>query len=176
MARISYAGNFGQSDLNVPNSAGMKCPDTSKASLPETTGSYDKIADGTNTMLASEIIPGIRHAYADCGGPRKGLTQQEYPPNSQTPDAVRVGRCGDSAVNAATKALPVRESIPINQFYINIHTARSAPSRQINITMCDGSVNFVGNDIDLIVRRAMGTPNGGEVFEKTLILVAVVKR
>ena len=167
MARVSYAGNFGQSDPNVPNSAGMEMPGHIKGVFARNYGaSFDEIADGTShTLLASEIIPGHSLCVRGLWWAEEGVYfQQEYTPNDQTPDVVRVGRCGDSAVNDAAKA-PCAGSLPFDLYYINVHTARSAHPGGVNATMCDGSVSFIGNDIDLSVWRAMGTPKGGEVIE-----------
>ena len=168
MARVSYVGNFGQSNPNVPNSAGMEMPGHIKGVFARNYGaSYDEIGDGTsNTLLASEIIPGDALCVRGLWWAEEGVYfQQEYPPNDQTPDVVRIGRCGDQAVNMAAKA-PCDGSLPFNHYYVNVHTARSAHPGGVNVTMCDASVSFVSNDIDLAVWRAMGTPNGGEVFEK----------
>jgi prepilin-type processing-associated H-X9-DG protein len=42
--------------------------------------------------------------------------------------------------------------------------ARSRHTQGVNAAMCDGSVRFVRNTIDLATWRAMGTAQGGEVF------------
>ncbi len=42
--------------------------------------------------------------------------------------------------------------------------ANSAHSNGLNVMMCDGSVRFVNNNINLFTWRALGTRNGGEVF------------
>ena len=167
MARISYAGNFGHSDPNVPNSAGMEMPGHIRGVFGRNYGaSFDEITDGTShTLMASEIIPGHSLCVRGLWWAEEGVYfQQEYSPNDQTPDVVRVGRCGDSAFNEAVQA-PCLGSLSFNLYYINIHTARSAHPGGVNAAMCDGSVNFVNNDIDLYIWRAMGSPKGGEVLE-----------
>jgi prepilin-type N-terminal cleavage/methylation domain-containing protein/prepilin-type processing-associated H-X9-DG protein len=42
--------------------------------------------------------------------------------------------------------------------------ARSNHTNGVNLALCDGSVRFIGNSIDLASWRAMGSKDGGEVF------------
>jgi prepilin-type processing-associated H-X9-DG protein len=41
--------------------------------------------------------------------------------------------------------------------------ARSNHTQGVNLALCDGSVRFINNSIDLPTWRAIGTINGGEV-------------
>jgi prepilin-type N-terminal cleavage/methylation domain-containing protein/prepilin-type processing-associated H-X9-DG protein len=43
-------------------------------------------------------------------------------------------------------------------------SANSAHTGGVNLALCDGSVRFVGNTINLTTWRALGTRNGGEVL------------
>jgi prepilin-type N-terminal cleavage/methylation domain-containing protein/prepilin-type processing-associated H-X9-DG protein len=43
--------------------------------------------------------------------------------------------------------------------------ARSYHTNGVNVALCDGSVRFIGNSVPLGVWRAMGSRDGGEVFE-----------
>jgi prepilin-type processing-associated H-X9-DG protein len=43
-------------------------------------------------------------------------------------------------------------------------TANSKHTGGVNVALCDGSVHFVSYDIALNTWRALGTRNGGEVF------------
>ena len=162
-SRVSYAGNFGHSDPNVANSAGMESPGHIDGVFARNFGaSYDRIGDGTsNTLLASELIPGHTICTRGIWWVEEGVFfLQEYTPNDSTPDIMRSGRCGDPPANA-----PCANGLPTSMYYRNVQIARSNHPGGVNITMCDGSVNFASDDIDLTVWRAMGTPNGGEAFE-----------
>lgn len=44
-------------------------------------------------------------------------------------------------------------------------TANSAHSNGVNVVLCDGSVRFVPNSVNLIAWRAMGTKDGGETAQ-----------
>ena len=61
-----------------------------------------------------------------------------HTPNSEVPD---MGTCGNG-----------------------IFGARSEHTGGVNVVMCDGSVRFVGDSIDLNTWRALGTRSGGEVI------------
>ena len=75
--------------------------------------------------------------------------------------------------NAGTDVSPFQPSPPNpeNPPYTSIgsaYTYKSARSRHpggVNVIMADGSLQFVSNDIALATWRAMGTMNGGEVFQ-----------
>jgi prepilin-type processing-associated H-X9-DG protein len=41
-------------------------------------------------------------------------------------------------------------------------TASSSHGLGVNVVMCDGSVRFVSNGVDLVIWRAMGTRAGHE--------------
>ena len=46
-------------------------------------------------------------------------------------------------------------------------TARSAHPGGVNVALCDGSVTFIANDIDLDAWRALGSSRGGETGAST---------
>ena len=164
MSRASYAGNFGQGDPDVPNSGGMEASGHINGVFARNFGaSYDKLGDGTsNTLLASELIPGDTVCTRGVWWVEEGpFFVQEHTPNDPTPDIMRSGRCGTSQPNA-----PCVNGVPFGMYYRNVQIARSAHPGGVNITMCDGSISFASDNIDLTVWRAMGTPNGGEIFER----------
>ncbi len=49
------------------------------------------------------------------------------------------------------------------------HTARSYHVGGVNLAMADGSTTFVNDDIDIIVWRALGTTDGGEVVDSSTL-------
>jgi len=56
-----------------------------------------------------------------------------------------------------------RPDVPCAQASVNQHyTARSRHPIGVNAALCDGSVRFIGNNVDLIVWQGASTINGGE--------------
>ena len=45
-----------------------------------------------------------------------------------------------------------------------LHTSRSMHPGGVIVGLCDGSVRFVGETINLTVWQSLATPNGGEVI------------
>jgi prepilin-type N-terminal cleavage/methylation domain-containing protein/prepilin-type processing-associated H-X9-DG protein len=58
-------------------------------------------------------------------------------------------------------------AIPVNEDG-GATTAGSRHSGGVNIGLCDGSTQFVRDDIDLLVWRALGSRNGGEIMNQSL--------
>jgi prepilin-type N-terminal cleavage/methylation domain-containing protein len=157
--RISYAGNFGQGQLESPK-------------WPSGTGrdgvfgynhgdSFKDITDGTsNTLLTSEIVIGgvcsIRGVFAYDEGP---VFMQDYAPNSDTPDLVRWCDPDDSLAGAAAPCVGT-----LTRLNMVRHTSRSAHPGSVVASLCDGSTRVVADDIDLDLWQAYGTPRGEEVL------------
>lgn len=74
-------------------------------------------------------------------------------PNSAEPD---VGDCYDQSVIG----LPCKPSTLDSQAH---NASRSRHSGVVNTLLCDGAVQLIANDVDLLVWRAMTTRAGGEV-------------
>jgi prepilin-type processing-associated H-X9-DG protein len=114
------------------------------------------ITDGTsNTLAASETVQGMR---SDLRGftwwaPGAQFTTV-FPPNSSSPDITT-----QNCVNLPALNLPCRD----NGGAWNILAARSRHTGGVNVLLCDGSVRFVGNGIDIFVWRGLSTVAGGEV-------------
>jgi len=91
--RISYAGNFGQGQMEAPDRVEGIFGDRKGASFKD-------IQDGSsNTLLLSELIVGgvttIRAVHSYDEGP---AFMQDYTPNDPTPDLVRRCECQPRAV------------------------------------------------------------------------------
>jgi prepilin-type N-terminal cleavage/methylation domain-containing protein/prepilin-type processing-associated H-X9-DG protein len=114
------------------------------------------ISDGTsNTMLMSETIKATSHQDNDWRGDIQNddgvfKFMTILTPNSSAPDYV------DWAIPNGDPLMPVVASEP------QYSAARSRHSGGVNVAMCDGSVHFVSNNIDLATWQALGTMNGGE--------------
>ncbi len=125
------------------------------------------ISDGTsNTMMAAEVIQGRGTSN---GNDLRGFTwwgggagfTTEFLPNSQIQgsdihtggicpaiDYPNLPRCTDVSTNTLAR----------------LSTARSYHTNGLNVAMCDGSVHFVPNSINIQVWRAMSTAQGGETL------------
>jgi len=159
--RISYAGNFGQSNPQIADSARMEQSEHVDGVFAWNWGiSISRIQDGSsNTLMTSEIIPGnsnsLRGAWWYAEGP---VFMQEYTPNDPTPDLTRTFRCGDD--DQVAGAIAPCDDVLGNEAVRVVNTARSMHPGGVVTGMCDGSVGFANDTINLYVWRAMGTPNG----------------
>ncbi len=116
------------------------------------------ITDGTsNTILMSEVLMSADNV-TDWRGDflnddeQCGRFMTINVPNTGTDHLV-----GGYCTNAPPK-LPCTNS---NNGQV---TARSNHTNGVNVSMCDGSVRFVSNSVDLAKWRAASTANGGEVL------------
>ncbi len=114
------------------------------------------ITDGTsNTLLMSEYLM----AWSEQDNDWRGDIHNDdgvfrfhtlNTPNSSAPDVV------NWAIDNHDKLMPVTTS------GAEQNAARSRHPGGVNVTMCDGSVHFVTNDIQLVTWQALGTMDGGE--------------
>jgi prepilin-type N-terminal cleavage/methylation domain-containing protein/prepilin-type processing-associated H-X9-DG protein len=123
------------------------------------------IPDGTsNTLCVAEIIQGPSGGDDIRGfiwwGGAAGFTTYQTPNNQSAIDVMTGGGCGPQPSNPPfpCTADPSTATLPRMQM------ARSRHSGGVNAAMCDGSVRFVRQSIDVATWRAMGTSSGGEVI------------
>jgi prepilin-type N-terminal cleavage/methylation domain-containing protein/prepilin-type processing-associated H-X9-DG protein len=160
------------SDTTMQQTYGWAQPDSDKwvkfqqyggAGQPQAT--FTTISDGTsNTLMVAELIQGQGGSACDLRGfiwwgNASGFTTFN-PPNSNAPDVMTGGCCNV----AATWNIPCTT---INsQSFPKMSSARSRhPAGGVNAAFCDGHVQWVSNNISLPVWRALGTSQGGEVFD-----------
>ncbi|MCI0642724.1 MAG: DUF1559 domain-containing protein [Gemmataceae bacterium] len=115
------------------------------------------IVDGTsNTLMASETVQGVQ---SDLRGFTWWAPGAQFttvlPPNSQSPDIVT-----QNCVNRPLMNLPCVN----NGGAWNIQAARSRHTAGVNVLLCDGSIHFVNQSIDIGTWRGLSTINGGEVL------------
>ena len=127
---------------------------------PGTEVAFREITDGlSNTILAAEVIQGQN-------GDRRGLTWWGWSagfetydlPNATGPDFMQGGvDCVPEDPNP-----PCSGSSVANRFKA---AARSRHPSGVNVVMCDGSVHFVTDSIELVVWRTASSIEGEEVLQ-----------
>jgi prepilin-type N-terminal cleavage/methylation domain-containing protein/prepilin-type processing-associated H-X9-DG protein len=133
-----------------------------RCGVPRTIAS---ITDGTsNTLCISEVVIGPSNAdyrgFTWWGG-AAGFTTFQTPNNRTAPDVMTGAGCGTSSTytnppmpctTTSTATLP------------RMQLVRSRHTNGVNAGMCDGSVRFITNTVDVAAWRAAGTSMGGEVI------------
>jgi prepilin-type processing-associated H-X9-DG protein len=127
---------------------------------PKTAVEFRKISDGlSRTLLASETIQGV-------SGDRRGFTwwgwgagfETRAVPNPSDPDTMQYAdACNPAEPNAPCTA----PSTAANYFWA---AARSRHPGGVNAAMCDGSVHYVTDQVDLAVWRAASSTQGDEAL------------
>ncbi|MBN9120305.1 MAG: DUF1559 domain-containing protein [Planctomycetes bacterium] len=121
------------------------------------------ITDGTsNTLMASEIKQGIQSPGGDYRGfswwgGSAGFTAYSLP-NSNDPDVLTGAGCNDGTGGnppCTTTSTTTRPRMVV---------ARSRHTGGVNASLCDGSVRFVRDTIDIATWRAASTSMGGETL------------
>lgn len=116
------------------------------------------IKDGTaNTLLMSETLMAWSKDDNDWRGDIQNddgvfRFQTITTPNSSAPDVV------NWAISNNDPAMPVTTA------GTQYSAARSRHGGGVNVSLCDGSVRFVSDQIPLATWQALGTMNGGETF------------
>jgi prepilin-type processing-associated H-X9-DG protein len=121
--------------------------------------SFRRITDGlSKTMMVSETVQGQ-------GGDLRGLTwwgwaagfEAYAAPNGSDPD--RMQRPDDCKKDLVPNPPCTAAAGPLFN-----NAARSRHPGGVNVVMCDASVQFVVNDVDLATWRAASTIKGDEVY------------
>jgi prepilin-type N-terminal cleavage/methylation domain-containing protein len=120
--------------------------------------SIQEITDGTsNTLMASECLQGRQNdlrGFTWWGG-AAGFTTY-LAPNSPLPDVITGGICTPTFVPNMPCTTTSTGTMP------RLMAARSMHDNGVNTALCDASVHFVSNSIDINVWRALGSAQGGE--------------
>jgi prepilin-type N-terminal cleavage/methylation domain-containing protein/prepilin-type processing-associated H-X9-DG protein len=121
---------------------------------------FRKITDGlSKTLLVAETVQGQ-------GGDLRGLTwwgwaagfESYASPNGSDPDRMQ------RPVDCKGNLLPNPPCLPAAGPLFN-NAARSRHPGGVNAVMCDGSVQYVVDEVDLTVWRAASTTKGDEVYQ-----------
>ncbi len=155
-----YANSDLSGDSTVPYNAGAPPagPDKDQGRMGRQVKITD-ITDGTsNTMMASEALQGRSNdlrGFTWWGG-AAGFTAY-LAPNSSLPDVVTGGIC----VPTVSPNMPCTTTS--TNAYARLMAARSLHTGGgVNVAMCDGSVSFIRDSIDINIWRALSTSTGGE--------------
>ncbi len=174
--RVSYAANLGIGAMEgtIISAADVATMDHASERVPGVFGhNYGariaEITDGTsNTALLGELIAGgeatIRCSQTYDEGP---VYMHSYTPNDPTPDLVRWCDPADANKGPAP-CVPGSGTygggVLGNTLNMVVHTSRSMHPGGAIVGLCDGSVRFVSETVDLTIWQALSTPNGGEVI------------
>lgn len=171
--RYCYVVNWGNTSTGQQPTRGASPNDVKFAGAPFTFHrpvSIEEITDGTSsTLMMSEVIPAKgpdwEGSLGDCTLCRGGQGFETWTgPNSSVPDSVDE-TCpppGTPGINCVVgyPTAPWPTPFPTDLH----HAARSQHPGGVNAAMCDGSVRFFINSIDLFTWRALSTTRGGEVI------------
>ena len=136
---------------------------------------FSDFTDGTsNTAAISELrlIPETDTRGAMHFGPAS-MYMHDWTPNVAIGEENSFNRLrAEDWTRYCDRQGPAREIAPCRQASdgwkgLWQHTARSYHTGGVNLAMADGSTRFVSDDIDLLVWRAMGSADGGEVIGST---------
>ena len=169
--RGNYVVNFGNTNYGQTDKAGVRflgAPFTYRRHTP-----ISEIRDGTsNTLSMAEILVVLElssQAGGAWGGPPSDLSTslggQTFngwlPPNSPVGD--EVARCIVEAQYYTRNGIPV--PTPASHTKEQSFAARSHHPGGAQAALCDGSVRFFSESIDLAAWRALSSAQGGETFQ-----------
>lgn len=164
----NYAVNFGntgysqQASLNGVTFGGAPFAYVSSGSTDKYFGFQD-IVDGTsNTMLAAEVLQGTGRDLRGFTwwGDASGISAY-LPPNASEPDRIYTETFCENDPQRNLPCTTSTTSAPI------MFASRSRHSGGVQTVLCDGSVRFITETIELSSWRAMATTNGGEVIPES---------
>jgi prepilin-type processing-associated H-X9-DG protein len=127
--------------------------------LPERVGKFHEIEDGlSKTLMVSETVQGQ-------GGDLRGLTWWGWSAGFETFSAPNA--FDPDLLQQSQYCKPMEPNPPCNGQSGGNYFKAAARSRHpggVNAVLCDGSVTFVIDDVDLAVWRAASTSKGAEVY------------
>ncbi len=164
--RTSYVGNWGIGCMDCPI-VGQAATTPPIAITSRVRGIFSgnwgakfaDIHDGqSNTAMTGEVIVGRGSLTRGIHSYDEGTVyMHSYTPNDRTPD--QSSFC--TAANAALQP-PQAPCVLKSGYNMNHMTARSFHPGGVTVGMCDGSVQFVSQNIQLFTWHALSTPGGAE--------------
>ncbi len=166
--RYNYVVNWGNTSSAQQETRGTE----EFAGAPFTWGKprrFSNIIDGTSsTLMLSEVLnpkgPDWEGSLGDITICRGGQAFETWTgPNSDMPDIVERScpSTGNFNCELGYPGVPVDVPFPPNLH----HAARSKHPGGVNAAMCDGSVHFFSDNIDLFTWRALSTTQGHEIIK-----------
>ena len=127
---------------------------------PGTNGSADGMNDGDGILWRSDYAAGLREANVTDGLSHTFLIGEDLPEKNLW--------CSWPYANNAYGicAIPPNYTNQDPHWWPNTHSFRSAHPAGLNFSMADGSVQYIHQDIDLVVYYALATRAGGETVSK----------
>lgn len=125
------------------------------------TYSFSDITDGlSNTLLLAEVVQteGADVRGLLWWGDAAGFSTY-CAPNSSQPDVVY-----SSSVCSSAGSNPPCTSVSNPSFPASLYGARSRHAGGVYATLCDGSIRFINNGIDINTWRALSTIHGNEML------------
>jgi len=125
------------------------------------------ITDGTsNTLCVAEIVLGRQSPAADYRGfswwgGGAGFTTFQTPNHGSAPDVMTGAGCNNDLTSSPRMPCTTTSTGSLARMQL----ARGKHTGGINAAMCDGSVRFVRDAIDLAAWRSAGTSQGGETIQ-----------
>ena len=161
---MAFFGDIAHDNGIPPNESGAVSPPNKRAAFGINFGArFADITDGSsNSMAFGEYLTGASETdngndargpvWADEAGESQIYTQ--FTPNSSNPDVLYPGYC----IN-----LP-QENLPCVDGTNETAASRSRHAGGVNVTMCDGAVRFISENIDIDIWQALGSiDNGGKL-------------
>jgi prepilin-type N-terminal cleavage/methylation domain-containing protein len=180
MANFNYAVNLGNtsvyrvSPLNGVTFRGAPFHYEENAAGPIKSFNFASVRDGTtNTLMFAEVRQAPDSLASSSTtkdlrgliwyGHHTGITTREAP-NTTVPDYVQNGWC-PKPTEAAAMGMPcANESGQASGATPKNLSARSSHSGGVQAALCDGSVRFISNSVDLTTWRNLGSSQDGEVL------------
>src|SRR5262245_39726543 len=168
-ARGNYVVNYGPGYLWTPPTVSTKVgpfgwtASTGFNNYKPFKSKIEGIPDRTsNTLLMSELRFPQQDAWADTRGDVLNDRGGHWFMAVNSPNSGIDGSSDQCPANATSPQYdPTMPCLRVVDQYL---AARSRHSGGVNASMCDGSVRFVRNAIDLVTWQAMASSNGGEVI------------
>jgi prepilin-type N-terminal cleavage/methylation domain-containing protein/prepilin-type processing-associated H-X9-DG protein len=123
-----------------------------------------ELTDGTsNTLMFGEVVTGHSgdHRGFTWWSPSAGFTALN-PPNTTLPDYLGGGTCRDINTVPPEPRNPPCLPASTGANEPNRRSARSRHPGGVQVSLCDGSVRFVGQTIDITTWRSLATARGQE--------------
>ena len=154
-------------DIGSPNLTLTEAAYTTINSLPLTCVNFQAITDGlSNTLMTAEVIQGQGQSpgpfdLRGFGWWYGGCTFESFlGPNSTLPDQMEAA----SYCNTTNSLNPPCIAAPGGDLTQITNAARGRHPGGVNTGMCDGSVRFVKNSINLYTWKSLSSTHGGEII------------